>query len=100
MPSLDPEPMNRLDWTSADQSLCERVGAVEEIDARGGGGTGPGSQSIPRLRPLWCGGALVAIRRWPGDVLAEFQRVALGSLAPVATAGLSVGLVTGSSFTG
>jgi phospholipid/cholesterol/gamma-HCH transport system permease protein len=40
------------------------------------------------------GGALVAIRRRPGDVLAQFERVALGSLPLVAAAGASVGLVT------
>jgi phospholipid/cholesterol/gamma-HCH transport system permease protein len=40
------------------------------------------------------GGAAAAIVRRPGAVLGQFERVALGSLALVAAAGASVGLVT------
>lgn len=40
------------------------------------------------------GGALAAVVRRPGAVLGQFERVALGSLALVAAAGASVGLVT------
>jgi phospholipid/cholesterol/gamma-HCH transport system permease protein len=39
-------------------------------------------------------GALVSIRRRPGAILTQFERVALGSLPLVAAAGASVGLVT------
>lgn len=39
-------------------------------------------------------GAVAAIWRRPGTALAQFERVALGSLALVAAAGASVGLVT------
>jgi phospholipid/cholesterol/gamma-HCH transport system permease protein len=40
------------------------------------------------------GGALASIRRRPGAILDQFERVALGSLSLVAVAGVSVGLVT------
>ncbi len=39
-------------------------------------------------------GAVVSIRRRPGAILTQFERVALGSLPLVAAAGASVGLVT------
>jgi phospholipid/cholesterol/gamma-HCH transport system permease protein len=40
------------------------------------------------------GGALASIRRRPGAILDQFERVALGSLSLIAVAGLSIGLVT------
>jgi phospholipid/cholesterol/gamma-HCH transport system permease protein len=40
------------------------------------------------------GGAFAAVVRRPGAVVAQFERVALGSLPLVAAAGVSVGLVT------
>jgi phospholipid/cholesterol/gamma-HCH transport system permease protein len=40
------------------------------------------------------GGAVASIRKRPGAVVAQFERVALGSLPLIATAGASVGLVT------
>lgn len=40
------------------------------------------------------GGAVASIRRRPGAVVGQFERVALGSLPLVAAAGASVGLVT------
>ncbi len=39
-------------------------------------------------------GALISIRRRPGAVLGQFERVALGSIPLIAAAGASVGLVT------
>jgi phospholipid/cholesterol/gamma-HCH transport system permease protein len=40
------------------------------------------------------GGAVASIRRRPGAILEQFERVALGSLSLIAVAGASVGLVT------
>jgi phospholipid/cholesterol/gamma-HCH transport system permease protein len=40
------------------------------------------------------GGAVASIRKRPGAVIAQFERVALGSLPLIAAAGASVGLVT------